>query len=438
MLTRIQALHFRSLRFVDQSLDAFHVLVGPNASGKTTFLDAINFLGDLVAKGLDEAVNRRTHNFQDLVWERQGQSFELALEARIPQEQKEKLPTEHRGFDTIRYEVGLALDKEANQVAIIAERIFLQKGTRPKLESDETPTTILLSREEQLDENHLIVAHKQNLSILRKVGGASELKQGFDNIQSETFPFGDDAAINGERRQSFPFSLGARQSTLASIPNDEFFFPVTTWFKKLLTEGLQMLILNSLALRAASAPGQGLGFKADGSNLPWVVDNLRKKSRQKFRDWIAHLQTALPDLENVRVVRRDDDGHLYLMVRYRSGVEVPSWMVSDGTLRLMALTLSAYLPDFHGVFLIEEPENGIHPRAVETLFQSLSSAYNAQLLLATHSPIVLSIVEARQVLCFSKNEEGATQIVEGDQHPALQNWQGETDLGTLFAAGVLS
>jgi predicted ATPase len=112
-------------------------------------------------------------------------------------------------------------------------------------------------------------------------------------------------------------------------------------------------------------------------------------------------------------------------------------MASDGTLRLLALTLPAYLPDFTGVYLIEEPENGIHPRAVETMFQSLSSVYDAQILLASHSPVILSMVEADKVLCFAKTDNGATDIVPGNRHPALKDWKGETNLGTLFAGGVL-
>ncbi len=85
----------------------------------------------------------------------------------------------------------------------------------------------------------------------------------------------------------------------------------------------------------------------------------------------------------------------------------------------MALTLLAYAPMVSGVYLIEEPENGIHPRAVENAFQSLSSVYDAQVLAATHSPILLSLAEPRQILCFARNREGATDIVRGDEHPAL-------------------
>jgi predicted ATPase len=142
-------------------------------------------------------------------------------------------------------------------------------------------------------------------------------------------------------------------------------------------------------------------------------------------------------LAGINVVEREDDRHRYLVLCYGGGLKIPSWMVSDGTLRLLALTLPAYLPELEGVYLIEEPENGIHPRAVETLFQSLSSVYGAQILLATHSPVMLSVASLDQVLCFQKTESGATDIVLGNEHPDLRQWQGDTNLGSLFAAGVL-
>jgi hypothetical protein len=233
------------------------------------------------------------------------------------------------------------------------------------------------------------------------------------------------------------FKLGPRRSALANLPEDETRFPAATWLKALLSDGVDQMVLDSQAMRRASPPGQSRAFKTDGSNLPWVVDTLQSRSPERYRDWIAHLRTALSDLEDVRTVERADDRHRYLMLRYRGGLEVPSWTASDGTLRLLALTLLAYIPGLEGVYLIEEPENGVHPRAVETMYQSLSNVYDAQVLLATHSPIILSLVEPSQLLCFAKAADGATDIVLGTQHPTLKEWRGETSLGTLFAAGVL-
>jgi predicted ATPase len=200
---------------------------------------------------------------------------------------------------------------------------------------------------------------------------------------------------------------------------------------------VQSFILNSLLIRKPSPPGQARGFKTDGSNLPWLVAELKKSAPGQFSRWIEHIQTALPDIVDIDTVEVPDTRHRYLKIKYQGGLEVPSWMASDGTLRLLALTLPAYLADFKGVYLIEEPENGIHPSAAETVFQSLSSVYDAQILLATHSPIILSLAKPETVLCFKKTISGATDIVAGSHHPALKNWKGQPDLSVLFASGVL-
>ena len=190
-------------------------------------------------------------------------------------------------------------------------------------------------------------------------------------------------------------------------------------------------------MRKPSPPGKTRGFRPDGSNLPWVVETLKKSNPKRFKDWIAHLRTAIPDIKDIRTFERPEDKHRYLKIRYSNKLEVPSWMVSDGTLRLMALTIIAYLPELHGIYLIEEPENGIHPQAVETVFQSLSSVYDAQVFIATHSPEILSCADVQNILCFSKTESGETDIVSGNNHPALRDWHGEVNISMLYAGGVL-
>lgn len=156
-----------------------------------------------------------------------------------------------------------------------------------------------------------------------------------------------------------------------------------------------------------------------------------------LKQWIGHRQTALPDIEDIEIGELPDTKYSYLRLLYRGGLSIPSWKVSDGTLRLLALTLPAYLPYLRGVFLIEEPENGIHPMALETAYQSLSSVYDSQILIATHSPVLLGQAKPEDVLCFKKDSEGATDIVSGHEHPILKAWQGTVNFGDLYASGVL-
>lgn len=420
MITSIEALNFRCFSYIKQSLNPFNVLVGPNASGKTTFLEVVSFLGQFVSDGLEAAIAKRTNNFQDLVWRREGSSFELAIEASIPEALREKLSDQR--FDRIRYEVAIGILPETKEIAIFKERVMLKENDNPIFPAQRTLFPLENTAPDTLSS---ISKPASKRAIVTKTEAAGNV-----NFHSEV-------AEKSGRGWTNHFKLGTRRSALANLPEDETQYPVTTWLKSLLSDGVQPFVLNSLALREASAPGQLKGFKPDGSNLPWVINSLFEKHPNRFKDWIAHVQTALPDIENIRTVERADDRHRYLIVQYKNGLEIPSWTVSDGTLRLFALTLPAYLPEFQGIYLIEEPENGIHPRAVETMFQSLSSAYDAQILIATHSPIVLGIAEIDTVLCFAKAPSGASDIVFGSNHPALRNWRKETNLGELFAAGVL-
>ena len=129
MIRRIQALNYRCLRYVDVSLDYFHVLVGPNASGKSTLLDVLAFLHDLVADGLDAATERRTRNFQDLVWGRPDRDFQfkLAVEFEIPETIRERLPAS-RQFQIFRYEVRIK-EREDRSLLIDSERGLLMPVT---------------------------------------------------------------------------------------------------------------------------------------------------------------------------------------------------------------------------------------------------------------------------------------------------------------------
>lgn len=415
MIRLVETLNFRCLRYIRQPLENFHVLVGPNASGKTTFLDVISFLGQIVSDGVEKAINDRTQNFSDLLWSGQGNFFELAVEASIPEEKKEFLKGR---FNTIRYEIRIGLQKETQQVGILKERVLLKQAIRWRLRRffpmrHVPPQTILT-----------VKGTKTRKTVLSKG------EKGNDNYYSE--------ALKESGKGWYPsIRLGPLKSALANLHEDEARFPVSTWFKQLLMKGVQVFILNSLAIRKASPPGQARRFKPDGSNLPWIIEDLRRTDSKRFKEWVAHVRTALPEIENIKTIERPDDKHRYMKICYRGGIEVPSWMVSDGTLRLLALTIPAYLPEFKGIYLIEEPENGIHPTAVETVYQSLSSVYDAQILLATHSPVILSMAPADRVLCFKKTESGVSDIVPGHKHPSLRDWKGQPNLSVLFASGVL-
>ena len=126
MITRVEALNFRCLRYVHRPMNPFHVLVGPNASGKTTFLDVIGLLGDIVSGGLDYALSERTPNPQDLLFGRRGSRLELAVEATVPDALRQP---DAQQWNTVRYQVALGYDDTDRQFEFKAETLLLKKAT---------------------------------------------------------------------------------------------------------------------------------------------------------------------------------------------------------------------------------------------------------------------------------------------------------------------
>ena len=429
MIRRIQALNYRCFHYVDVVLDGpFHVLVGPNASGKSTLFDVVAFLGDLVADGLEAAVESRARNFQDLVWGRpkRDMGFELALEFDIPEAIKSKFPKEHDylKYQVLRYEVAV---REGNDgLYIDSEGGFLIPGFRLSRPSMDDLFDRDFPSKRSVPESILTGENQYELKCVFYKPAKGDDK----------FSFESSHAVLQEWVTSIAF--GRRRSTLGNLPESPENFPVTTRVKRMLETGICKLFLDSNRLRQANPPdGRRARFVPDGSNLPWAVQRLQEMDAVKFGEWLQHVRTALRELESIRVVEREDDRHAYLMIRYSTGVEVPSWSISDGTLRLLALTLAAYLPNRDSIYLMEEPENGIHPLAVETVYQSLSSVYDSQVLIATHSPVFLRCAEPKEILCFAKNEEGATDIIRGDLHPRLLGWRNSADVDLLFASEII-
>lgn len=418
MITFIEALNYRCLRYVSRPLNSFHVLVGPNASGKSTFLDVVAFLQEVVSDGLEDALSNRTSNPEELLFRRQGEAFELAIEAQIPDDIR--CQTAREELDTARYEVAIGFDETQRGFEFKSETFRLKKsGDVERRQRLLFPMAATPPQSVQTPKGQ-----SQERLVISKVHG------GNDNFYNETY-------ASAGKGWMPSFKLGSHRSALGNLPADENSFPVATWFRELLNTGVQRFVLNSLQIKRPSPPQRVKGFLPDGSNLPWVVTHLKEQDPGRYESWISHLQTSLTDLREITTVERPEDKHCYMVFGYDGGVTVPSWLVSDGTLRLAALTLPAYLKNIRGVYLIEEPENGIHPGAISTVYDSLSSVYEAQVLLATHSTVILNAARASDVLCFAKDEAGSTDIVLGAEHPRLREWHGETSLGALLASGIL-
>jgi predicted ATPase len=415
MFQRLETLYYRCLRYVDQDFGPSQVLVGPNGSGKTTFLDAIAFLSDLVNEGLDSAIYERVTDVHDLFWLQRADRFELAVELLVPEAQGRLFDAHEHA--RCRYEVSIGLIEDTGEVGILGEKVLLMTdGLRDEVSAQESLFPVDGTAPKTLSTPRV----KGIRTIVNKVPG------GNDKFYDETGSGWDPS-----------FKLGTRRSALANLPEDETRFPISTWLKRLLSDDVLRLNLNTAKLKRPCPPGFGRSLLADGANLPWVIASLKEKTPVAHSAWVDQLRRVLPHLATIDTVVRLEDRHCYLVMHDQTGLKVPSWMLSDGTLRLFALTLLAFLPDFEGVCLIEEPETGLHPGAVETVYRSLSAVPGAQMFMTTHSPVILNVAQANHLMCFTASDAGATKIVLGDANETLRDWRMRTDFSALYADGVL-
>ncbi len=429
MIARIEALNYRCLRYVAQELAPLNVLVGPNGSGKSTFLDVVALLRDFLHDGLKDAIllgpdpsapRGRASRVEELFFHGQGERFELAVELDIPERLRE---TARNGqVDRARYEVAIGVSEDTRELVVAAETFWL----KPQ------------SAQRQSEQHTLFPLEPPARDTLLTAPDRKHTPPGWRKVVNKLYESGNDYFQAETSKWNIPFRSGPRRSALANLPEDPGRFPIALWARGLLLSGLHKIALNVAAMRRPCSSSLPITFSPDGSNLARVVAELKKKHPKQFDAWLSHVQVVLRDVVNIEVIARPEDNHLYLRVHQKGGDAVPSWLLSDGTLRLFVLTLLPYLQTDEHVYLIEEPENGVHPRAIEAIYDALSNVFGSQVLLATHSPLVLGRSKPCDLLCFTRSAEGAAVVVSGDQHPRLKDWRGEVDLATLYAAGVLS
>lgn len=399
------------------ALESFHVLVGPNASGKTTFLDALQFLADLLEAGVEEAVASRAPSFLDLCFDSE-KPISIAVEVNATEpvahaSKREKSETTSR----LRYEVQVGIHPD-DGLRVLRENLFIL----PQGEYEIQPSLFGFGWGSE-------VIHDKTPSAWRKV--VSKTAEGKDYFRDERTEWNN------------VFRFGLDRAALGSIPEDPNRFPLSISTRNLLREGIRTLVLDARRMRDPAPPGMKARMALDGSNLPYVARALKARDKVLFDQWVSHLSTAIEGLESVGVHERPEDKYLVLQAQFLGmhTEPVPSWMLSDGTLRLMALTLLSYaaLPEVPEIYLIEEPENGLHPLAVQGAFEVLGDPpQNMQIFCATHSPVFLAHVQLDEALVFRRSPEGFAIVRHGGEVPELEKWSGQHNLSDLLATGVLS
>jgi predicted ATPase len=419
VIRRFETRNFRMMRANSVSLGPFVAMVGKNATGKSTFLSALRFVADLVKGGVDPAMSnaleRDAPNFSELCFD-PTKPVEFALDLDV---RDLDAPSEPVRF---RYEVqvGPRLD---GKVVILEENLF----RRERADDPELTGQLSLGDSSWDPERIHPVGAKRGKNWRKVVGKTHEGKDYFRDEKTNW---------------NSMFQFGAERSALGSLPEDRERFPMALRIRDALRDGVSMIELDGGRLREPSLPRAPVRLLPDGSNLARAAQSLHERDPVLFSEWIQHVGTAVEGLEGVDLWERPEDKRVVLRAHFRGShaEPVPSWLLSDGTLRLLALTLISYDADAHeSLTLIEEPENGLHPLAMQAVWQALSQPGDGgQVLVATHSPVFLAQVSISQTLVFRRQPDGSALVRRGDEVPELKTWHESLAVADIFATGVLA
>ncbi len=222
------------------------------------------------------------------------------------------------------------------------------------------------------------------------------------------------------------------QGDQARLPD---LLPVAQWARRI----RGYFFLDPVLLRAPSRGDSG-EIGVHGETLAPFLARLRERRRNAFERLKERVQQYYPRLQDLHPVR-GKDGRTYLEVTEKWGKEVVrlnARQVSDGLLRLIAVSAMHELETPPSVLLLDEIENGLHPHLLGGFVQMLQKFVESQngatqVILATHSPITVNYCEsAKGVILVTRNRKGHPVCLPLSQTRDFDKLRPHFDLGELW------
>jgi predicted ATPase len=195
---------------------------------------------------------------------------------------------------------------------------------------------------------------------------------------------------------------------------------------------------STAAIKGLGGLNDNIELRSDGENLAAILFKIRTqnlKAYQTIRDVIRSVAPYFDDfilrpnplnMDTIRLEWREHDSDYPFIARD----------LSDGTLRFMALTTLLLQPEPPAIIVIDEPELGLHPFAIEKLAGLLQTASSrAQLIVATQSPQLIAALEPEDIIVADR-KDGETTMQRLDAEN-LKDWLEEYTLGELWQKNIL-
>ncbi len=371
--------------FEEIELQPLNVIIGPNSSGKSNFLEAIGILKSTVM-GLYEGINK-SGGIGDLIWKGAADQNNFGIETVV---KHDWYPNNYLFYKIV---VGAIGQKPGIEEEVIT------------LESKKNYKSFL-----------------ENSDYYYKNGEAWLLgkdKRGWRKLDSNE--------ISTARSVFEQFKDSKRYPELYFLSEN---------FKKMIIYSDWNLGRNA-PIRMPHKSGQESDhLYEDGTNLANVLSELKLDRATKSR-MMKIMEIFNPYFEDFEVKSEQQTLNVYIQERNLEKA-VPLYRASDGTIKLLCLLAILCDPDPPPLICIEDPEFGFHPDFLPELARlMIEASKETQLIVTTHSDILISqfndIPEA-VIVCEKKMTGTAFKRLNKKN---LKEWLDEYSLGQLWLKGEI-
>lgn len=389
MLTHIEIDGFKSFEGFGVSLAPFTVVLGSNASGKSNLFDAIDLLSRLAGGSVNDATKGMRGDPIELFRRTlagTARRMRFAVEVLIEPTAQDPWGNEVKLTHTrLRYEIALSLrDNHGHGSQVVVDH----EAAIPILSrADHWSEAIKPSAE--FRKRQLRYKKKSEFLSTRGDGESLQFNQHHDGHAGRVRP-----------------AKAASASVLSTVTDAD--FPHLFALREEL-RSWRLLQLDPAMLRRPAPLGSAETLQPDGANLAAVLARIKQDTANEQQPSgalaaiAAELNSLIPGIQSLDVVFDKAAQEYRASLVMRDGVPFSSRVVSDGTLRVLALLTMLNDPRHRGVVCFEEPENGVHPGRLRDFVRLLRDAVTepgaadtdepsplSQLLLNSHSPVVLS------------------------------------------------
>lgn len=401
----------------NQPLTPMTAVIGRNGVGKSVLFDAFGFLADALKSGVEEACDARGRGgFEKMLT--QGESGPIEFEVYY---------REHRNARPITYEIAIEAD-HFGRPYVLGERL----RQRRKGQRHGRPFSFLVLN------NGSGVAWKgeQEGRQIDEGQEASELEGLLalliDEVTEETEESRETEIIElDDRRKLGIATLGALKQ-----------HPRISAFRRFI-EGWYLSYFTPDSARSLPLAGPQQHLNIHGDNLGNVVQFMEREHSNRFQSILGRIAEKIPGVNRIDT-ERTNDGRLLLRFNDK-GFQNPFYaqQVSDGTLKVFAYLLMLEDPTPPPFLCIEEPENGLYHKLLETLANefrehSRNPRGGSQIFVTTHQPYFVDALEPGEVWILEKGTDGFSTIRRASDDPIVNNMVEEgLPLGGLWFSDYL-